>query len=301
MPASLIKFKQTKACSTHMIHSLSKYGCRRGGGPDDILLSNRVASGETVESQRRALAHASQGFIRKVLPALGITFSNRKPSVGPCLQDFAFTAADGQTRTCSQRLFAEAILLKTTNAVLRGNPDDGVTDIDTSALGEAIADIFGTLPVYDPSADEGRSGTATATDSSGTAPSAELSWDLSSDGNGGTTVVDPVAANNWQELKIGAGGFLSGIDVAPDGTMVVRTDTYGAYIWNGTQWQQLVTAASTPAQFVAEGNNQGVYEIQIASSNSNILYMKYLGDVFKHQQGGNLDTNQFFSSHQRPE
>ena len=50
------------------------------------------------------------------------------------------------------------------------------------------------------------------------------------------------AANNaWQALKIGAGGWLTGIDIAPDGTMVVRTDTYGAYIWNGTQWQQLVT------------------------------------------------------------
>ena len=41
------------------------------------------------------------------------------------------------------------------------------------------------------------------------------------------------------------------MDIAPDDTMVVRTDTYGAYIWNGTQWQQLVTSASMPAAFVA--------------------------------------------------
>ena len=75
-------------------------------------------------------------------------------------------------------------------------------------------------------------------------------WDLSSDGNGGTIVVDPVSTNNWQTLPVGAGGFVDGIDIAPDGTMVVRTDTYGAYIWNGTEWQQLVTSTSMPAAFV---------------------------------------------------
>ena len=85
-------------------------------------------------------------------------------------------------------------------------------------------------------------------------------WTLSSDGNGGTLVVDPVASNNWQTLDVGAGGYVDGIDVAPDGTMVVRTDTYGAYIWNGTEWQQLVTATSMPAAFVAENTDAGVLE-----------------------------------------
>ena len=51
-------------------------------------------------------------------------------------------------------------------------------------------------------------------------------------------------------IDIGAGGFVTGMDVAPDGVMVVRTDTYGAYIWNGAQWQQLVTATSMPSSFV---------------------------------------------------
>ena len=60
-----------------------------------------------------------------------------------------------------------------------------------------------------------------------------------------------VPTNTWQTLEVGAGGFLTGIDIAPDDTMVVRTDTYGAYIWNGTQWQQLVTSTSMPAAFVA--------------------------------------------------
>ncbi|WP_426614776.1 beta strand repeat-containing protein [Bradyrhizobium sp. McL0616] len=125
-------------------------------------------------------------------------------------------------------------------------------------------------------------------------------WHLSSDGNGGTIVVDPVAANNWQTLPIGAGGYLSGIDVAPDGTMVVRTDTYGAYLWTGTQWQQLVTSTSMPAAFVAANTDagilkQGVYEIQIAPSNSSIMYMMYDGYVFKSINKGTSWTQTSFA------
>jgi photosystem II stability/assembly factor-like uncharacterized protein len=119
------------------------------------------------------------------------------------------------------------------------------------------------------------------------------SWTLSADGHGGTAVVDPVPT--WKPLAIGAGGWLTGIDIAPDDTMVVRTDTYGGYLWNGTQWQQLVTAASMPAGDVAVGHNQGVYEIQIAPSNTNILYMEYLGYVYRSSNKGATWTKTAFS------
>jgi len=120
-------------------------------------------------------------------------------------------------------------------------------------------------------------------------------WDLSSDGHGGTSVVDPVSANNWQTLDVGAGGYVTGIDIAPDDTMVVRTDTYGAYIWNGTAWQQLVTATSMPAGFANPNITQGVYEIQIAPSNSNILYMMFDGYVFKSTNKGTSWTETSFA------
>ena len=102
-----------------------------------------------------------------------------------------------------------------------------------------------------------------------------------------------MAASNWQTLKVGAGGVITGIDVASDGTEVIRTDTYGAYIWNGSEWQQLVTASSMPAAFVAAqfGNTaQGVYEIQVAASNTNILYMMYDGYVFESNNKGTTWT-----------
>src|SRR5664279_3792261 len=101
--------------------------------------------------------------------------------------------------------------------------------------------------------------------------------------------------NNWNPLNIGAGGWLTGIDIAPDNTMVVRTDTYGAYIWNGTEWQQVVTSTSMPAADVAAGGAQGVYEIQIAPSNTNILYMEYAGNVYRSDNKGESWTKTAFS------
>ena len=77
--------------------------------------------------------------------------------------------------------------------------------------------------------------------------------------------------------------------------MVVRTDTDGAYIWNGTQWQQLVTSTSMPAAFVIPNSGQGVYEIQIAPSNTNILYMEYEGYVFKSTNKGTTWTQTSFA------
>jgi hypothetical protein len=47
-------------------------------------------------------------------------------------------------------------------------------------------------------------------------------------------------------LALGAGGWITGLDVHSDGTLICRTDTYGAYLGNvtaGTKWQQLLTVA----------------------------------------------------------
>ena len=123
-------------------------------------------------------------------------------------------------------------------------------------------------------------------------------WTVSDDGSGGTAVVDPTVSTNWQTLKVGGGGFADGLDVAADGTMVVRTDTNGAYLWNGSSWQQLVTAQSMPASFVTANpvsSGQGVYEIQMAPSNSSIMYMMFDGYVFKSTNKGASWTQTSFS------
>jgi hypothetical protein len=97
--------------------------------------------------------------------------------------------------------------------------------------------------------------------------------------------------NLWQPVKIGAGGWVTGIDIAVDGTMVARTDTYGAYIWNGTEWKQLVTVSSMPAGTTSAA---GVYEIRIAASNSNILYMETGDGIYKSVNKGETWTKTNF-------
>ena len=80
----------------------------------------------------------------------------------------------------------------------------------------------------------------------------------------------------WQQLSIGAGGYETGMSIANDDTMVLRTDTYGAYLWNG-EWQQLVTSSSMPASFVDHSQfyNSGVYAIQVAANDFNVMFMDY--------------------------
>ena len=52
----------------------------------------------------------------------------------------------------------------------------------------------------------------------------------------------------WSVLKIGSGGFITGIDITSDGTKVVKTDTYGAWYYDTSTglWRQCVTMKSMP-------------------------------------------------------
>lgn len=102
-------------------------------------------------------------------------------------------------------------------------------------------------------------------------------------GGGGTVVL-----TGFHSLAIGAGGWLTGMDIAADGTQVVRTDTYGCYRLVGSTWRQLVTATSMPpAEVTIDVNHgEGVYEIKIAPSNTRILYMCYIGYVYRSDNQG---------------
>jgi hypothetical protein len=93
----------------------------------------------------------------------------------------------------------------------------------------------------------------------------------------------------WRTLRVGAGGWLTGLDISPDGsTRIVRADTYGAYIWNDSraQWTQLVTTGSMPARDIGIDNNAGVYEIRVAPNLPTRLYMAYRGSVYRSDDRG---------------
>src|ERR1700684_4186039 len=57
--------------------------------------------------------------------------------------------------------------------------------------------------------------------------------DASPPGRGEGGMVAGDGGTVWAPLGIGAGGFAIGLDIAPDGTKVVRTDSSGAYLWSG--------------------------------------------------------------------
>ena len=90
----------------------------------------------------------------------------------------------------------------------------------------------------------------------------------------------------WRPIALGAGGLLTGIDIAPDGTMVVKTDTFGAYIWNPKtgRWDQLITASSWGAMKSPGGS--GVWEIRVAPSLTNRLYMIWNGFTYRSDDKG---------------
>lgn len=93
----------------------------------------------------------------------------------------------------------------------------------------------------------------------------------------------------WQQLKVGAGGLQTGVSIASDGTYIVQTDTYGAYIWDTTAttpqgnaggvgaWRLLVSSSTMPSDLVASYllYGTGVYASAIAPSNSSVIYMVY--------------------------
>lgn len=80
----------------------------------------------------------------------------------------------------------------------------------------------------------------------------------------------------WTQLKVGAGGLITGLSGASDGTIYCRTDTLGAYKWDGvSKWNQLCTTSSLDTASVLTGTANGVYEILPAPSNPSVLYMVY--------------------------
>jgi Bacterial Ig domain len=99
----------------------------------------------------------------------------------------------------------------------------------------------------------------------------------------------PDATSAFSPL-IGAGGLVTGIVFAKDGTAYCRTDTFGAYRLpaGGSEWTQIVTATSMPSAFVSASglSSDGVYEISVAPSDSSHVYMIYSGCLFYSTSSG---------------
>ncbi|GLX71503.1 PA14 domain-containing protein [Paenibacillus glycanilyticus] len=100
---------------------------------------------------------------------------------------------------------------------------------------------------------------------------------------------DISASYDWQQLKTGGGGFVTGIDIHPSGNVVyARTDVGGGYRLNDakTGWIQVVTANSMPDE--SPGGHKGVVSLVSAPSNANAAYMAFGDSVYK--SGNKGDT-----------
>jgi photosystem II stability/assembly factor-like uncharacterized protein len=103
-----------------------------------------------------------------------------------------------------------------------------------------------------------------------------------------------VSVFKWKPLRIGAGGYVTGLDIAKDGTKIVRADSAGAFVWSdaGKQWQPLLTMATMPkGEWGHEVQlSTGIYEAIVAPSNSQRIYVAFNGYVFRSDNRGQSFT-----------
>ncbi|MGO9838815.1 MAG: hypothetical protein ACLP1X_31940 [Polyangiaceae bacterium] len=95
----------------------------------------------------------------------------------------------------------------------------------------------------------------------------------------------------WDYAKIGGGGFITGGQVAADGTKFFRTDTSGGYLYDdatGTLSQIVPRNLPTGANVYLNGT--GVYESLIAPFDSKLLYAAYNNALYRSTDGGNTFT-----------
>ena len=100
----------------------------------------------------------------------------------------------------------------------------------------------------------------------------------------------PNEAYRWNHEAVGGGGFITGLSFDNTGaTFVARADVYGAYIWDSVndRWEQLITSATMPASDQWQGSvPTGTYEIVVAPSNSERIYIAINGFVYRSDDRG---------------
>lgn len=90
---------------------------------------------------------------------------------------------------------------------------------------------------------------------------------------------DISASYAWKRMKIGGGGYVTGLDISPaeKDLVYVRTDVAGAYRWDpaAAAWRQLVTTKTMPAGVLSYGKHGGVDSLVGAPSDPNVAYMAF--------------------------
>lgn len=99
-----------------------------------------------------------------------------------------------------------------------------------------------------------------------------------------TSLLISAQSTDWHTLKTGAGGWLTGMDIHPNGQPIyVRSDVGGAYKYDATnnEWNQIVTASSLPSADITWQKYQGVLSLVSAPSDPLRAYMAYDSFIYK--------------------
>lgn len=90
-------------------------------------------------------------------------------------------------------------------------------------------------------------------------------------------VTDISSTYTFKPLRIGAGGFVTGLITHPRTSNLVyaRTDTSGAYIWNETSqnWSQLLMASNVPNPGLGSPADYEVDSIAVSAQNDQVVYV----------------------------
>lgn len=103
----------------------------------------------------------------------------------------------------------------------------------------------------------------------------------------------PLGADIFSTLSLTAGGWCTGGEIADDGCLVTRTDTYSGYVKKTTDaaWRDLFDVGTTvTAAEVTVGGvvlPTGTYDVSICKSNSNYIAAIMYGRLFLSSNNGN--------------
>ena len=96
-------------------------------------------------------------------------------------------------------------------------------------------------------------------------------------------------AQDWNTLKTGAGGWITGMHIHPSGDPVIaKSDVGGAYVYNDStqSWDQLVNSNSIPIDDIDWQRFEGVTSIVSAPTNANKIYMAFFDKIYRSDDKG---------------
>lgn len=101
----------------------------------------------------------------------------------------------------------------------------------------------------------------------------------------------------WEKMKLGAGGWLTGMTIHPSGSPVfARSDVNNAWKWNENTglWTPLITSNSMPSNRVDWHQYMGVLSIATAPSDNQVVYMAFYNTIYKSTNEGATWANTNF-------